>query len=118
MKRFLAVYTGSQEGTEKSGWNALSDADRKEREQRGIKAWMDWAAAHKDAIVENGGMLGKTKRAGPEGRADIRNNLAGYVVVQAQSHDEAAKMFEGHPHFTIFPGQSVEIMEIIAPPSK
>ena len=37
--------------------------------------------------------------------------MSGYVVVQAESHEAAAKMFENHPHFTIFPGDSVEIME-------
>ena len=30
----------------------------------------------------------------------------------------AAKMFEGHPHFTIFPGDSVEIMECLPLPAQ
>jgi hypothetical protein len=77
---------------------------------------MAWGERHKAAIVENGGPLGKTKRAGPDGVSDIRNAMAGYVVVQAHSHEAAAKMFEGHPHFTIFPGDSVEIMECLPIP--
>jgi hypothetical protein len=37
--------------------------------------------------------------------------MTGYVIVQAESHEAAAKMFEQHPHFSIFPGESVEIMD-------
>jgi hypothetical protein len=33
------------------------------------------------------------------------------VIVQADSHEAAARMFEGHPHFAIFPGDALEIME-------
>ena len=33
--------------------------------------------------------------------------------ILAESHEAAAKLFENHPHFTIFPGDSVEIMECL-----
>jgi hypothetical protein len=71
---------------------------------------------HKASIVATGGPLGKTKRTSPGGVADTRNALTGYVVVQAESHDDAARMFEKHPHFAIFPGDSVEIMECLPIP--
>jgi hypothetical protein len=45
------------------------------------------------------------------GVADTHNAVAGFIVVRAESHEAAARMFEGHPHFAIFPGDSVEIME-------
>jgi hypothetical protein len=118
MKKFLAVYTGSISARERSGWDKLSDADRKTREKDGIAAWMAWGERNKASIVENGGPLGKTKRTGPNGVTDIKNNLAGFVVVQAESHEAAAKLFEGHPHFSIFPGDSVEIMELLPVPSR
>ena len=66
----------------------------------------------------NGGPLGKTKRADASGVSDIKNLMAGYIVVRAESHDAAAKLFENHPHFTIFPGESVEIMEELPIPSR
>ena len=50
------------------------------------------------------------------GHGSDTESKAGYVVVQAESHEAAAKMFEGHPHFTIFPGDSVEIMECLPIP--
>src|SRR5690606_8067624 len=46
--------------------------------------------------------------------SDTSSTLTGYVVVEAESHEAGARMFEGHPHFTIFPGRSVEIMEILS----
>ena len=47
---------------------------------------------------------------------DISNLMSAYTVVRAESHDAAAKMFEGHPHFTIFPGDSVEVMPVLPIP--
>ena len=49
--------------------------------------------------------------------SDTKNNMSGYVVVRAESHDAAARMFENHPHFAIFPGDSVEIMECLPIPT-
>lgn len=83
-----------------------------------MKAWHEWGETHKAAIVQNGGPLGKTKRTGLNGVTDIKNNLAGWILVQAESHEAAAKMFEGHPHFTIFPGEAVEIMEVLPIPGQ
>jgi hypothetical protein len=113
MKKFLAIYIGTEAAHERSGWNSLDDGKRKEREASGMKAWMEWAKAHSAAIVDQGTPLGKTKRASPEGLTNLKNAMAAYVIVQAESHEAAAKLFENHPHFTIFPGDSVEIMECL-----
>jgi hypothetical protein len=40
------------------------------------------------------------------------------VIVEAESHEAAARLFENHPHFAIFPGDSVEIMEFVPIPSR
>jgi hypothetical protein len=66
--------------------------------------------------VDNGAPLGKTKLVTKDGIADHRNNLTAYTVVKAESHEEAARMFVGHPHFTVFPGVGVEIMECLPMP--
>ncbi len=118
MKKFLAIYMGSPSALETSGWNTLPEPKRKERETAGIKAWGDWMSGHKASITDQGGPLGKTKRTSAQGVSDIRNSLSGYVVVEAESHDAAAKLFAGHPHFTIFPGDSVEIMECLPIPGQ
>lgn len=116
MKKFLAVYTGTPESVERKGWNKLSDAERQKRQQTGIEAWQKWGEANKAHIVATGSPLGKTKRVSERGIEDIRNNLAAYVIVQADSYEAAARLFEKHPHFTIFPGDAVEIMECLPIP--
>ncbi len=118
MKHFLAVFTGNIAARERSGWDALSDADRSAREQKGIAAWGAWVEKNKASIVDNGAPLGTTKRTGVNGVTDIKNNLAVYMVVQAETHEAAARLFEGHPHFAIFPGEAVEIMECLPVPGQ
>jgi len=116
MKTFLAIYIGTAASFEKSNWNARPEAQRKQIEQEGIRVWGEWMAKHRQSVVVQGGPLGKTKRIGPTGISDIKNNMTGYVVVQAESHEAAARMFENHPHFAIFPGDSVEVMECLPIP--
>src|SRR5262245_53965595 len=116
MKNFLAVYMGSATGM--SEWNKSDEATRKSRQESGIKAWSDWMAKHQTIIVATGGPLGKTKRVSSTGVADIKNEMTGYVVIKAESHDAAAALFKGHPHFTIFQGEAVEIMEALPIPTR
>lgn len=118
MKNFLAIYIGTEDARRRSQWEQMDEKQRKAREASGIKAWMEWATGHAAAIVEQGAPLGKTKRVSPEGLTDIKNVMAGYVVIRAESHEAAAELFENHPHFTIFPGDSVEIMECLPLPGR
>ena len=114
MKNYMAVFTGNPQGMEE--WKALDADTRAAREKQGMAAWMKWGETHAASIVDNGGPLGKTKRVTTGGIVDIRNNLAGYTVVRAESQEAAARLFEGHPHFTIFPGDGVEVMEVLPIP--
>jgi hypothetical protein len=114
MKKFLAIYTGGQADMDR--WNKLSKDERDKREAEGIKAWMAWGEKHAKVILDQGNPLGRTKSVGPKGISDIRNALTGYVLLEAETHEAAAKLFEGHPHFAIFPGDGVEIMECLPLP--
>ena len=117
MKKFMAVFTGSQTSPSHAKWKAMDEKKRKETEKAGMQAWMKWGEANAKSMVEHGGPLGKTKRIATDGISDISNNLAGFTIVQAESHEAAAKLFLNHPHFTIFPGDAVEIMEILPVPT-
>lgn len=81
-----------------------------------MAAWKQWAEDHASSIVEMGGPLSKTKLISKDGLSDVRNNLAAFVIVAAESQDAAARLFLHHPHFTIFPGEGVEVMEILPVP--
>jgi len=67
-------------------------------------------------IVEVGGPLGKTKKVSQAGIEDVSNDMGAFTVVRADSHQAAAKLFEQHPHFTIFPGEAIEIMPVLPIP--
>ena len=75
-----------------------------------------WVEKHQGSIVAMGGPLGKTKKVDSRGVADTTNLLTAFTVVRAASHEAAAKMFENHPHFSIFPGEAVEIMPVLPIP--
>jgi hypothetical protein len=113
---YLAVFVGSRSNPKMAAWNALSEHERKAREKGGIAAWKAWVEKHQGSIAEMGGPLGKTKRVDPAGIADIGNEMGAFTVVRAESHEAAAKMFENHPHFAVFPGEAVEIMPVLPIP--
>ncbi|RAR59214.1 YCII-related domain-containing protein [Paraburkholderia unamae] len=115
-KLFLAVFLGTKDNPRMKAWSALSDAERHAREKEGIAAWHAWVEKHKASIADFGGPVGKTKSIGEKGVVDTSNALSGFTVVRAASHEEAAKLFEGHPHFSIFPGDSVEVMPVLPIP--
>lgn len=109
MAKFMALYTGTP------GARGAADLDEATI-AKGMQAWGDWMARHADHICETGGPLGKTKKVTAAGVADSQNHVAGYVVVEAADHEAAARMFEGHPHFSIFPGDGVEVMPVLPIP--
>jgi hypothetical protein len=118
MKTFLAVYMGTEAAMKRAGWDKLGKEEQDARGAKAFQAWMDWGNQHSAAIVDQGAPLGKTKRASSEGISDITNSMTGYVIVRAESHAAAAKLFENHPHFSMFPGDSVEIVECLPMPEK
>lgn len=113
---YLAVFLGSKTSQRRAAWDALPDADRRAKEQQGMAAWTAWVKKHETAIVSLGGPLGTTKQVTERGIKEVSNHLGAFTVVSATSHDAAAKLFEKHPHFTIFPGDSVEIMPVLPIP--
>jgi hypothetical protein len=113
---YLAVFLGSKTGPRRKAWDALPEAERKAKEREGIAAWQAWVKKHESAIAGMGGPLGKTKKATRKGIVDASNEMGAYTVVRAESHEAAAKLFENHPHFTIFPGDRVEVMPILPVP--
>ena len=114
---YLAVFCGSKTSARRAAWDALVETDRRVKEREGIAAWKAWVERHENAIVAMGGPLGKTKKVTDRGIDDTSNALGAFTVVRAESHEAAAKLFEGHPHFTIFPGDCIEIMPVLPIPN-
>ena len=113
---YLAVFLGSRTNPKASAWFALPEAERRSRESEGMAAWKEWVDKHQSAIVGMGGPLGKTKNISQAGIEDVSNAMGAYTIVRADSHEAAAKLFENHPHFTIFPGESIQVMPVMPIP--
>jgi len=113
---FLAVFLGSKTSPRMKAWMALSEAERRAKEQEGMAAWKSWMDKHHAAVVGAGGPLGKTKKITERGIDDVSNEMGAFMVVRAESHEAAAMLFAKHPHFTIFPGESVEVMPVLPIP--
>lgn len=111
MQKFLAIYIGSVSSSKKAQNPVSADV-----EQLGMEAWGKWVTENARLIHDYGSPLGKTKRASENGISDTENRIVAYVIVEAESHEAAAELFKNHPHFLVFPGDSVEIMECLANP--
>jgi hypothetical protein len=113
---FLAIFIGSKTSPKMLAWNALPETERQKKTHDGIAAWKEWAEKNHAAILVMGGPLGKTKEVSQKGVADISNAMGAFTIVTADSHEAASKLFESHPHFTHFPGESVEVMPVLPIP--
>ncbi len=78
-----------------------------------MKKWEVWMEKHKDSIVDPGAPVGSAKRVSEGGKVeDIRNTIGGYMIIQAENVDAAAKIYDDSPHFGV-EGGGVEIMEVV-----
>ncbi|HEV3239708.1 MAG TPA: hypothetical protein VG429_04850 [Casimicrobiaceae bacterium] len=109
MKRFLVTYLAPASVID--DWKKTEPAQRKEAEQKMQGEWRKWMSDNASKLVDKGAGVGKTKRVSAQGTSDTRNDIMLYAIVEAESHEAAAKAFEGHPHLQI-PKSSIEIMEI------
>lgn len=114
MKNYLAVFLGSPASMDK--WKQMPEEEKKTKEKEGMEAWTKWFNDNKASIVNDGSPLGKTKRIEQDGVKDVRNNMGAWMVVQAESQEDAANLFLNHPHFMMFPGEAVEVMECLPMP--
>lgn len=112
---YLAVFMSNKQSPKWRAWYAMTEEEKRARDEIGLAAVAAWDEAHKDVIVYAGGPLGPTRRASETGVADAVNELTVFVVVRARSHEEAASFFVAHPHCTIFPCDHVDVMPLLGP---
>lgn len=111
MKQFIALYSIPRAALEQ-----MKASMTPERRQASMDGWMKWIKAHEKSLAEVGGPLGKTKRVTAQGASDTSNDITGYSLVQAESAEEAAKLYDAsHPHLQV-PGAFVELIECLPIP--
>ena len=106
--KFLVTYQMPHTGLD--GWMQLPEDVRKAQEVEMQTAWNAWMVAHASVITETAG-VGKPKRITAAGVEDARNDIMMYSFIEAESIEEAAQAFVGHPHFGI-PGGWIEVMAV------
>jgi hypothetical protein len=109
MKKFLVTYLAPASVIDE--WKKTEPEKRRQSEEKMQGEWKKWMSDHIKMFADTGAGVGKTKRVTGQGTADTRNDIMLYAVVEAESHDAAARTFEGHPHLQI-PQSSIEVMEI------
>lgn len=115
MPRFLAVYTMKPEDLAR--FRSLPKSEQNAIDAVGLQQWTDWEERNAALFPDRGGMVGRTTRVTRDGIADAVNPFCGYIVVEADTIDAAARLFENHPHFTVFPGDGVDIMPFLTDPA-
>ncbi|MEK1855715.1 MAG: hypothetical protein AAAC48_28605 [Phyllobacterium sp.] len=111
MARFLAVYTMKPEDL--ASFRSLPKAEQDAIDAVGLEQWATWEDKNAASILDRGGMVGKTTRVTNDGVADAVNPFCGYIVVEAETIEAAARLFEDHPHIRVFPGDGIDIMPFL-----
>ena len=112
MKKFLVLYRMDMAEMQKMMANTSA-----EERKKSMGEWEVWMKRNMASFADSGGPVGKTKQAAASGATDIRNDIGGYSIVQAESHEAAAALFTDSPHLTM-PGATVEVMEIMSMPGR
>lgn len=109
MKKFLVTYLAPASVID--DWKKTEAEKRKAAEEKMQGEWKRWMSEHGSMFVDRGAGVGRTKRVTALGASDTRNSIMLYAILEAESHEAAARAFEGHPHLQI-PQSSIEVMEI------
>jgi hypothetical protein len=116
LKKFLVLYLAPPSVL--ADWAKTEPATRKAAEEKMQGDWQRWMSDHAKMITVTEA-AGKTKVVNSTGIGDTKNDIMLYSIIEAETHDIAAKAFANHPHLTI-PQSSIQVTEIRAmgPPSK
>ncbi|KPF46515.1 hypothetical protein [Rhizobium sp. AAP43] len=114
MPIFVAVYTMEPEAL--IAFRKMPKADQEAIDAEGLSQWEDWEKRNAGFLRSPSVMVGKTTRITREGIGPGQNTFCGYVLVEAETAEEAARLFADHPHIGIFPGDGVDIMPVVTGP--
>jgi hypothetical protein len=104
MGRFLAIFLGAADHDSKSDLSA-------EQQREFMAAWGAWARTNQDALVDPGSPLFMKKVVTSRGVEDFTDSKVAYTIVEADSHDDAVRIFSEHPHLALTRGNSIEVLE-------
>lgn len=106
MTKFLVLYKASPEEFRQKAMAMSSEEQQKVQQE-----WFAWMGKHQSDIVV-AGPAGKTKEVSATGVKDAHNDIIAYGIVQAETHDNAAKIFSDSPHLKV-EGGTIEVIQIL-----
>jgi hypothetical protein len=107
MKKYFVLYKASPEEIKK--WLSKSSP---EDQKKITEAWGKWTGDHKSDIADPGTQLNQVKQVTTKGITDVHNDVGGYMILQAESHDAAAKLLQDSPHFLGGDAFTIEVMDM------
>lgn len=110
MNKYFVLYMAKQADFAKVMSNMAKATP--EEQKASMKEWEEWMK-NSGGVVDMGAPLGKTKRVTASETSDAHNEIGGYSIIEAQSHDEAAEKMKDNPHFKMIPNGWVEVMEVM-----
>ena len=111
MKKVLAVFVAPVASYDKMKLEMKNVTP--EQRKAGMEKWKQWMDAHKTDIVDPGAPVGSAKHVTQSGVSDTRNEIGGYMIVQAESAEKAAEIFKDAPHGDI-ENAAVDVMEMMS----
>lgn len=109
MKKYFVIYYAP------TAWDMTGASP--EEMQKGMEAWMAWAAACGDGLLDMGSPLNKGQKVTKAGASSSDKGAVGYSILQANTMDEALKMLRNHPHLDWADGCEIEVHEAPDAPS-
>lgn len=107
MKKFLVLYLAPVGTFDEMMKNASP-----EEQKKGMDNWMAWGKKHEADIVDFGAPAGQNKRVTAGGVADARNEVGGYSIIRAESHEAAAAVMADSPHLQ-HPGTFIDVVALM-----
>jgi hypothetical protein len=110
MKKFLVLYKAPI-----ASFEQMMKATP-EQQKAGMDAWMAWSKKAGSAVVDLGSPLGKTMKVTSSSASPTTNDLGGFSILQGESKEAVAATLKGHPHLSMMPEATIEVVELMPMP--
>jgi hypothetical protein len=105
MKKFIVLYMMPIDALD----HMMANTTPEEKKQ-GMEAWGAWMQKYAAHFADMGAPAGKNTRVTKEGTTEVRNDIMGYSIMQAESKEELLGALREANHLTM-PGAYIEVMD-------
>ena len=110
MKKFIVLYHAPK------GWAEQMSGASQEDMKKGMEAWMQWAQACGEGLLDIGAPLSNAQTVSPKGVSQSASTVVGYSILQAKDMQSASAMLLNHPHTKMADSCTIEVHEVMPVP--